>query len=112
MSNPALRTRRVIGLIFLAAALLLLLAGQTFLHGHLRGIGFAIYWLLCLGFVAMAMLVALIDLLVIRHQARRQQFHLIQNTLGTANPPSSSPENLATPDTQRSPALPDHGTNG
>jgi O-antigen ligase len=88
----------MIGLIFLAAALLLLFAGQTFLRDHLRGIGFAIYWLLCLGFVALAMLVALIDLLVIRHQARRQQFHLIQNTLGTAHPPTSPPENRTSPD--------------
>jgi protein-S-isoprenylcysteine O-methyltransferase Ste14 len=94
MSDPARRTRRAIGLAFLASAVLLLFAGQTVLRDHLYGTRFALYWLLCLLLVTLAMAVALLDLFAVRHQARRQQLDLIQNTLGapgTARPTARKP---------------------
>jgi hypothetical protein len=111
MSNPACRNRRAIGLAFLGAAILLLWAGQTFLRDHLHGRGFALYWLLCLLFVALTLLTALLDLLIVRHQARRQQLDLIKNTLGYPHP--AVPPNIhpTTPDRPRSPDRPVPGAN-
>jgi uncharacterized membrane protein len=111
MSNPACRTRRAIGLTFLATAILLLCAGQTFLHDHLHGHGFALYWLLCLLFVALALLTALLDLLIVRHQARRQQLDLIKDTLGYPNPAVTPDIHPTAPDGPRSPARPVPGAN-
>jgi hypothetical protein len=93
MSDPARRTRRAIGLALLALAILLLFAGQTILRPQLYGARFAVYWLVCLLLVAMAMIVALVDLLAIRYQARRQQLDLLRNALGT--PGTGTPQDTA-----------------
>jgi type VI protein secretion system component VasK len=111
MWNPARRTRRILGLSFLAAAILFLFAGQTFLRGHLHGLSFIVYWLACLGLVALALFTALLDALVIRHQTRQQHLQLIRETLG--NPPRTPPNSTRSvaPDPPCSRAKPAPGAN-
>ncbi|MCL4176468.1 MAG: hypothetical protein KJ072_01810 [Verrucomicrobia bacterium] len=97
MSDKARRTRRAIGLTFLATAVLLLFAGQTVLHRHLQGTRFALYWLLCLLLVTLALAIALLDLLAIRHQARRQQLDLLHHALDPRAPAAPPPRNWTAP---------------
>ena len=87
----------VLGLGFLAAALLMLLAGQTVLRGSLQGLLFMVYWLSCLFLVALALVTALIDALIIRHQIRLQQLDLIRATLTPSPTPSPDPHHPNTP---------------
>jgi hypothetical protein len=97
MSNLARRTRRLLGLGFLAAALLMLFAGQTVLRDRLHGYLFIVYWLSCLFLVALALVTALIDALVIRHQIRLQQLELIRTTLDPSHTPSPDTHRPSTP---------------
>jgi len=108
MSNSARRTRRLLGLAFLAAAFLMLFAGQTVLRGQLQGIAFIVYWLACLGLVILALLTALLDALIIRQQTRRQQLVLLRDALSV--PTSASMVNLD-PDASRSRTGPEQGAN-
>jgi len=111
MSNSALRTRRLLGLAFLAAAFLMLFAGQTVLRGPLEGIAFIVYWLACLGLVTLALLTALLDALIIRQQTRRQQLDLLRDAL-SASPPVSTANRLAhDPEVSRSRTGPEPGAN-
>jgi hypothetical protein len=89
MSNSARRTRRLLGLAFLAAAFLMLFAGQTVLRGSLEGITFIVYWLACLGLVTLALLTALLDALIIRQQTRRQQLDLLRDAFSVSTPVST-----------------------
>jgi hypothetical protein len=111
MSHLARRTRRLLGLAFLAAALLMLFAGQTVLRGQLQGIAFIVYWLACLGLVILALLTALLDALIIRQQTRRQQLDLLRDALSV--PTSASTVNRLTldPDACRSRTGPEQGAN-
>ena len=52
--------------------------GQTLLAPHLRGWGFIVYWLACALFALLAIGTAVIDLVVLRRRARREQRELFQ----------------------------------
>lgn len=92
MSSPPRHVRRLLGLAFLAVAILQLILGRTLLVDQLRGTAFALYWLTCLIVVALALLTALLDALIIRQQLRRQQLELLR-TLAHQPHPKSNPQN-------------------
>ena len=77
--------RRGLGLLFLAAALGMLVMGLTVLSRRLEGWTFLIYWLGCFVFTLAAMLVAFVDLWAIRQRTRDEQRDLIQQTLEDAD---------------------------
>jgi hypothetical protein len=109
MSNMAHRTRRLLGLAFLAAAFLLVFAGQTLLRGQLQGIAFVVYWLACLGLVTLALLTALFDALIIRQQTRRQHLDLLRDALTAPNPPATVSRPALAPEASRSRTEPTQG---
>lgn len=73
--------RRWIGGIFLAGSLLMLILGQTVLKSRLEGAAFVRYWLICFAFTGAALLVALVDLLIIKRETRAEQKELLDETL-------------------------------
>src|SRR2546429_3523169 len=76
--NAADARRRWFGVFFLIIAAGMLIWGQTFLKPYLAGVGFVIYWLACMGFTALAMLTALLDIWAIRRRTRDQQRDLLR----------------------------------
>ena len=56
----------------------MLIWGQTILKPYLEGIGFVLYWLACMAFVALALLTALLDISAVRRRTREQQRDLLQ----------------------------------
>ncbi len=73
--------RRWFGGVVLGTALLMLILGQTVLQGTLRGIGFLIYWLLCLALTGVAVLVALVDARAVRIDLKREKRDLLEQTV-------------------------------
>ena len=63
---------------YLIVATGMLIWGQTFLRPYLKGLAFVIYWLACLGFTALAMWTALLDIWAVRRRTRDQQRDLIR----------------------------------
>jgi membrane protein implicated in regulation of membrane protease activity len=73
--------RRRFGVIFLALALGMLIAGQTVLRDRLGGLGFVFFWLACFAFTFLAILVAALDAAAIRRRARAEQHRFLKDTL-------------------------------
>jgi len=65
----------------LLAALGMLVAGETLLKGHLRGIGFLVYWGGCFALTGVAFLIAFLDVLTLRRRLREEQRELLDKTL-------------------------------
>jgi UPF0716 family protein affecting phage T7 exclusion len=86
MALTSTRRRRTVGLVFLMICIVLVIAGQTVFRANLTGILFIGYWLGCLVFLGLAVATALLDLLLVRHQARKEQLDLLQQTLRTSPP--------------------------
>jgi membrane protein implicated in regulation of membrane protease activity len=76
--KPADARRRWFGVFFLIVACGMLIWEQTFLKPLLEGVVFVIYWLACMGFIALAMLTALLDIRAVRRRTRDQQRDLLQ----------------------------------
>jgi hypothetical protein len=72
-----------LGGIVLAAALLMLLGGETILPGRLSPIAFLIYWLVCLLFTGMAIVIAFRDVRALQHRAHEERRNLLETTLKT-----------------------------
>ncbi len=84
MGNKADFRRRLIGAIFLIAAATMLIAGETILSARLKpspALTLA-YWGLCFVAVFLAILVALLDLWIIRRRSREEARGLLDETLG------------------------------
>jgi len=83
MSYNADRRRRGIGVLFLAFAAGMLIAGETILSARLRESPWLtiLYWLACFGAVILAMIVALLDFWIVRRRSRAEQRGLVQETL-------------------------------
>ena len=81
MGNKTDVRRRWLGAIYLALALGMLIAGQTVLRNSFGPVGFVIFWLVCLVFTCLAILVAFLDLSAVRRRTREEQRDLIENTL-------------------------------
>ncbi|HLH55674.1 MAG TPA: phage holin family protein [Verrucomicrobiae bacterium] len=73
--------RRIVGGLMLAAALIMLIAGQTFLKSRLQDFGFLIYWSVCLIFTGMAIVVAWVDARSMHQRGRREARDLLESTL-------------------------------
>jgi membrane protein implicated in regulation of membrane protease activity len=73
--------RRWFGALCLLAAIAMLAAGETMPGKRLDGVGFVLYWLACFVFAALALLTAILDLRVLRREARDEQRALLENTL-------------------------------
>jgi hypothetical protein len=84
--SPADARRRWFGLFFLVVSVGILIWGQTvlqeFLALHPRA--FVIYWLCCFTFTGLAILVALVDVIIIRKRGRREQRELFRKTFQQA----------------------------
>jgi hypothetical protein len=84
MNGPADARRRWYGLLFLILAAGMTTWGLTLLESRLRGWGFILYWLLCLGFLSLAVVVALWDWWIIRQRRRIQQARLAREMVEKA----------------------------
>src|ERR1017187_1942321 len=75
--------RRALGAFFLAASLVMLIAGETLLRGRLSShpVEFLVFWMGCFVFVGLAFLMALLDLAVVRRRTREQQRELLESAL-------------------------------
>jgi membrane protein implicated in regulation of membrane protease activity len=73
--------RRWLGVIFVAAALALLIGGETMFKSRLQGVTFVVYWLACLLFTTLAIVVALLEIRALREQTREEHRTLIEDTL-------------------------------
>ena len=83
MAEKSKRVRRGLGLFCLAAAVGQLIAGETLLAArlHTHPWEFLLFWLACFLFVGLAFLLAVVDLVVVRRQARDEERELAENTI-------------------------------
>jgi hypothetical protein len=81
MALDATARRRVVGALFVAGALAMLIAGQTVLSGRLGPWAFMLYWLACLALTGGAIVVAFRDLRAIQRRNLEEQRRLFQATL-------------------------------
>ncbi len=74
--------RRWIGAIFLTIAVLMVVLGQTVFEGNLRDLKFTfmVYWIACFGFTLMAVVIALLDVWIVRRKSRELERELIEET--------------------------------
>lgn len=91
VSAPASKLRRRFGLVCLGLALLMLIAGETVLAPHLRGLGLLLYWLGCLLLTILAAVTALLEVLLIGVKAREEQRALLETTLRAVEREKSKP---------------------
>jgi hypothetical protein len=89
MSDSADALRRWLGVFCLAVAAGMLIWGQTVLKAHLDGLIFLFYWSICLGFTIAAIVIALLDVRILRRRSRDEQRRLIERTLEQAEQPKS-----------------------
>ncbi len=77
----------------LAAASGLLIWGQTVFTPYLKGLPFMLYWAICLLFTLGAIIIALIDIRVLRRRTRQERRDLLEKALAEleAEPRQSSP---------------------
>ena len=83
-SSMALDTRvrrRWVGGAMLLAALGMLIAGETILEHHLRGVAFLFYWLLCLLLTGAAIIVAYLDARSVQQRSRVEARELLEKTI-------------------------------
>jgi hypothetical protein len=81
MALDATARRRWFGAVVLVIALGMLLCGETALKGKLGDLAFLLYWLGCLGFTGLAIIVALADARALQRRTRREQRDLFESTL-------------------------------
>jgi hypothetical protein len=80
--NLRTRTRRRrFGVICLALAILMLLAGETLLKSQLAGVGLIVYWIVCLVLTALAAGAAIVDAARVGRESREAQRSLLETTL-------------------------------
>ena len=95
-AHPADARRRWFGVFFLLIAAGMLIWGQTILKPYLTGIGFVVYWLVCMGFTGLALVTALLDIWAVRRRTREQQRDLLQRIFDEAE--SNKKNNTNEPD--------------
>ena len=76
--------RRFVPVIFLLAALSMLILGLTAFSPKLTGTAFVTYWLICFLLTGVAAILALIDVALIRRELKKKQRELIESTLAEA----------------------------
>ena len=75
--------RRGLGAIFLLAALVMLVVGESVLNERLRShpLEFVGFWLACFAFVGLAFLMAMLDMAAVRRRVRREELELVASTM-------------------------------
>jgi hypothetical protein len=73
--------RRWFGVIVLAAALLMLIFGETVFKGKMGDVAFVVYWLACFVLTTLAIVVAFRDVKAVQNQVRSEQRSLLESTL-------------------------------
>jgi hypothetical protein len=81
MVLDATARRRWLGALVLLTALGMLTAGETFLKDKLQNLAFIIYWLVCLGFTGLAIMIAFLDAREVRRRTHQEQHELFDTTL-------------------------------
>ena len=81
MALDATTRRRWCGALVLLAALGMRIAGETVLKGKLENLAFILYWLLCFGFIGLAILIAFLDARALQRRTRQAQHDLFEATL-------------------------------
>ena len=81
MALDATARRRWFGAVMLLAALAMLVCGETLLKERLSPIASLIFWLVCLVFTSLAIIVALLDARALQRRIRQEQRELFQSTL-------------------------------
>ena len=83
MSNSAKSRRRWFGAICLGLAIVMLIAGQTFLKGWLSQSVLVLlcFWMSCLVLTTLAAIVAIIDAARVRQETQEEQRALLETTL-------------------------------
>jgi membrane protein implicated in regulation of membrane protease activity len=81
MAFDATARRRWLGALVLLTALGMLVAGETILKGKLENLAFLFYWLGCLAFTCLAIVIAFLDARALRRQTRDAQHDLFKATL-------------------------------
>jgi hypothetical protein len=103
MLNSVDARRRWFGLFFLIIAVGILIWGQTvfkeYLFKHPKI--FVFYWATCFGFVGLAFLTALLDLLIVRKRGREERKALWRKTF-TANTETGEDKQTSGPPGQKS----------
>jgi membrane protein implicated in regulation of membrane protease activity len=81
MGLDATARRRWFGALTLVAALLMLIGGETVFKSLLTDVGFLIYWLVCLGFTCLAIVIAFLDVRALGQRVRKERHQLLETTL-------------------------------
>ncbi len=81
MPLDATARRRWFGVIVLVAALAMLICGETVLKEKLQNLTFVCYWVVCLGFTSLAILLALLDARSLRRRISQEHRDLFEDTL-------------------------------
>lgn len=80
MLTAADALRRWFGMLSLALASGMLIWGQIVLAPHLKGMGFIIYWAICLFLTLTAIIIALLDIHAVRRRTREERRELFRKT--------------------------------
>ena len=83
MGLDARARRRWFGGAALAAALGMLIAGETVLRGRLSAESFLLYWLVCFLLTGAAIFAAFLDVRALQREIRQEQRELLDVTLET-----------------------------
>jgi len=81
MNSQVTRLRRLFGVACISGAGVMLLFGFTVLADRLHRLAFLVYWGVCFFFTWMALMVALIDILLVRKEARREKRQLEEDAI-------------------------------
>jgi hypothetical protein len=81
MALDATARRRWFGAVMLLAALAMLVCGETLLKERFSPIASLIFWLVCLVFTSLAIIVALLDARALQRRIRQEQRELFESTL-------------------------------
>jgi hypothetical protein len=80
MSRPVQIHYRRLSIIFLTAAGVMVILGETVLQNRLERAGLILFCLACFACTMFAILMALLDLAALQRRARQQQRELLENT--------------------------------
>ncbi len=82
--------RRLASGFCLATSLLMLVPGLTFLSRRLSGTALAVYWLTCFLLTGVAAIIALIDIMLLRRELRKQERELMKTSFDGVDPDSAN----------------------
>ena len=79
--NGIINQRRVLGTLFLATAIIMILLGETVLQHRLGPLGTLVYWTTCLLATLGAIVCALLDLSRSMRQSRAEQRQMLEQAI-------------------------------